>query len=293
MVKHQNCLICSSNKLKQLSGYYEKHGLVKCRSCGFVFMERIPTNDELNLFYSKYSYDSDSHLSPMTRESYNLLLDEFEKYRKTNKMLDVGCGRGWFLIEAKKRGWEVYGTEFSEKAIEVCEAAGLHMQSGKLQSNSFEKEEFDIITSFEVIEHINNPTEEISNIHGFLRKGGLFYCTTPNFNAYLRYYLKENYNNVIAYPEHLSYYTRSTLKKLMKVYNLRPQKVLTTGISISSIKLSQNPGSEQPTSANSSDELLRKKINGRWYFRALKKMVNNTLTIFGLGITLKGYFIKA
>ena len=292
MAKHEKCLICSSGKLKQLPGYYEKHGLIKCKSCGFVFMEKIPTIDELNLFYSKYSYDSDSYLSPMTRESYNLLLDEFEQFRSTNKILDVGCGRGWFLIEAKNRGWEVYGTEFSEKAIEVCVAAGLKMKNGKLLNNTFPPEEFDIITSFEVIEHINNPAEEINNIHGFLRKGGLFYCTTPNFNAYLRYYLKENYNNVIVYPEHLSYYTRATLKRLMKSYDLKAKRVLTTGVSISSIKISQKPGSDQPTSADSSDEKLRMKINSRWYLRAMKKVVNTTLTIFGLGITLKGYFIK-
>lgn len=292
MTKHKNCLICSSHKLKQLPGYYEKHGLVKCRACGFVFIERIPTIDELNLFYSKYSYDSDSHLSPMTRESYNLLLDEFEQFRSKNKILDVGCGRGWFLIEAKKRGWEVYGTEFSEKAIEVCEAAGLKMKNGKLQKSTFSPEEFDIVTSFEVIEHINNPTEEISYIHEFLRTGGLFYCTTPNFNAYLRYYLKENYNNVIVYPEHLSYYSRSTLKRLMRIYGFNSKRVLTTGVSISSIKISQRPGSEKPTSADSADEKLRTKINSRWYLRALKKIVNSTLTIFGLGITLKGYFIK-
>lgn len=289
---HEKCLICSSGSLKKSPRYYKNNGLVKCRSCGFVFMEKIPTTDELHHFYSNYSYASESTLSPVTKESYNLLLDQFEPFRKTNKILDVGCGRGWFLIEAKKRGWDVYGTEFSEKAIEVCEASGLKMNKGKLEKNTFTLEQFDIITSFEVIEHINDPLEEISNIHSYLRKGGLFYCTTPNFNAYLRYYLKENYNNIIVYPEHLSYYTRATLKKLMKKYNFRTKKILTTGVSISSVKISKNPGSEQPTSSNSSDEKLRKKISSSWYLRGLKKIVNQTLTIFGLGITLKGYFIK-
>ena len=292
MTKHQNCLICSSNKLKQLSGYYEKHGLIKCRFCGFVFMEKIPTNEELNIFYSKYSYDSNGYLSTATIDSYNLLLDEFEQFRKTNRILDVGCGRGWFLIEAKKRGWDVYGTEFSEKAIEVCETSGLKMKNGKLQNDTFSAEQFDVITSFEVIEHINNPVEEIGYINMFLRKGGLFYCTTPNFNAYLRYYLKENYNNVIVYPEHLSYYTRNTIRKLMKIYKFKPTKILTTGVSISSLKISKQPGVEAPTSKDSSDEKLRQKMNIRRYLRSLKFFVNNTLSFLGLGITLKGYFTK-
>ncbi|MCH8330091.1 MAG: hypothetical protein IH946_01715, partial [Bacteroidetes bacterium] len=78
--------------------------MIKCKDCGFVFMEKIPTLEELNAHYENYSYDSEGYLSPLTIKSYNLLLDEFEKYRKTNKLLDVGCGRGWFLQEAKITG---------------------------------------------------------------------------------------------------------------------------------------------------------------------------------------------
>jgi len=111
---HTECLICKSQKIKQLSDYYESKGLVKCEKCGFVYMEKIPTIEDLNSHYETYSYSSEQYLSPLTIESYNVLLDEFEKYRKTNKILDVGCGRGFFLTQAKKRGWEVYGTEYTK-----------------------------------------------------------------------------------------------------------------------------------------------------------------------------------
>ena len=77
---------------------------------------------------------------------------------------------------------------------------------------------FDIITSFEVVEHINNPKEEINNYNQILRKGGLFYCTTPNFNSLSRRILKAKWNT-ICYPEHLSYYTIKTLTKLLKDTN--------------------------------------------------------------------------
>ncbi len=120
-------------------------------------------------------------MSPLTIESYNVLLDEFEKYRKTNKILDVGCGRGFFLTQAKKRGWEVYGTEYSPKAVELCASNGIDMKTGKLSTDLFNIKDFDIITSFEVLEHINNPNEELKHINNLLRKGGLFYCTTPKF----------------------------------------------------------------------------------------------------------------
>ncbi len=98
------------------------------------------------------------------------------------------------------------GTEYTYKAIDICKSLNINMQHGKLNPALYENEMFDIITSFEVIEHINNPQEEIKNIKKLLRSGGLFYFTTPNFNSLERYIRKEKYT-VISYPEHLSYYT--------------------------------------------------------------------------------------
>ncbi len=291
MKNHKECIVCNSTKIKALKHFYKKHQLVKCKHCGLVFMERIPTVEELNDYYAGYSYTSEGYLSPVTIKSYNVLLDEFEKYRKHNKILDVGCGRGWFLQEAKKRGWEVYGTEYSDAAIKLCESDGLKMTQGQLQSDTFLNDEFDIITSFEVLEHINNPNEDMDYIYKFLRKGGLFYCTTPNFNAYLRFYLKAEYN-IIVYPEHLTYYTKRTLKKLMKRHKFKTSKMLTTGISVSHLRTSVNKTSEKLNSEESSDEKLRQKISNKWYLGVIKVIANKVLTIFGIGMTLKGYFIK-
>jgi 2-polyprenyl-3-methyl-5-hydroxy-6-metoxy-1,4-benzoquinol methylase len=174
---HKNCLICSNENLVSLKGF-SKFSLVSCSNCGFVFMQQIPTAQELAIHYNTYSYDRDQYLSPITIKNYNILLDEFEKYRSSNRLLDVGCGMGFFLEQAKKRGWEVYGTEYSPKAIEINQAKGINMVEGQLNSAAFPAKDFDVITSFEVIEHINNPVEEVKHINTLLRKGGLLYCTT-------------------------------------------------------------------------------------------------------------------
>jgi len=287
---HKSCLICNNSKISSLKGY-ENHGLVKCRNCGFVFMQKIPTAEELDKYYSTYSYGREQYLSPITIKSYNLLLDEFEKYRKTNKILDVGCGLGWFLLEAKKRGWEVYGTEFSKEAVKLCTENGINMKEGVLNSEDFINHEFDIITSSEVIEHINNPNIELESIKKLLRKGGLFYCTTPNFNSLLRYYLKSDYN-IIGYPEHLCYYTKSTLKRLAKAHDLKPVKFLSTGISITRLKTSTGKSQEKMVAKESSDEVLRKNIESKWYLNVAKIIVNKLLTLTNTGMTLKGYYIK-
>lgn len=287
---HTNCLVCASPDILPLNGYYENHFLVKCTNCKLVFSHKIPSEKELNEHYAAYSYDREVNPPQETLKSYANLLDNFERFRKHNRLLDVGCGRGWFLIEAQKRGWEVYGTEFSDKAIEICERNGIRMFSGKLSGESLADNFFDVITSFEVIEHINNPLEDVSIIHQALRSGGLFYCTTPNFNSIMRYYLKEKYN-VIEYPEHLTYYTKKTLTHTIEKFQFRRMAFRSTGISITRIRQSTGNTSDK-THNLSEDERLREQIAVKWYLRAAKKILNTLFTLTNSGLTLKAHYIK-
>lgn len=291
--QHTFCFLCGSNQIAPLKNF-TRHGLLKCRHCNFVFMDKIPSVEELKLYYSNYSYSGDrvKYISQHTIKSYHKLLDEMEPYRKTNRLLDSGCGLGWFLAEAKKRGWEVYGTEFSSSAVSICSEKGINMMEGALSVSMFEKDFFDVITSIEVMEHINNPHDELKAITGLLRNGGLFYCTTPNFNSAMRYYLGADYN-VIEYPEHLSYYTRSTLNRLAAMHNLKNVRFLSTGISVTRLKQSAGKVSVKSSATKSEDEMLRDNIESKRYMQIAKQFINSVLTLTNTGLTLKGYYEKS
>lgn len=281
------CPLSGSSVLEPLAGY---PGLVKSQPLGFVFYKQIPSTDELNAHYAQYRRND--YLSPLTIKRYEELLDSFESFRKSGKLLDLGCGIGHFAQVAKRKGWDVYGTEFSDEAIAICAAKGIHMQQGKTNKDMFEAESFDVITSFEVIEHINYPNEEMECIHHFLRKGGLFYCTTPNFNAIERYVLKNAYS-VIGYPEHLSYYTPRTFHYLMKRHGFKKRYIKSTGISIS--KLRRHKSVKEAAggiSSDSPDEILRKNLESSFFARSLKQAANAMLTLLGLGNALKAAYIK-
>lgn len=285
---HKTCLICDSTELKDLYGY-EKAFLCRCKNCGFTFSRKIPTDLELDEHYKGYSRND--YLSPITIKRYQELLDQMEPYRKNNRILDVGCGIGYFLEEASKRGWEVYGTEYTDEAVSICQAKGINIQKGILNPSNYESEFFDVITSFEVIEHINNPQEEVTNFNILLRKGGLVYATTPNFNSLLRYRLKAAYN-VITYPEHLAYYSPKTIAYLFKNCGFSIKKIETTGISLTRLKTSQGKSNQAFISAESDDEQLRNNIESKWYLQLVKRFVNSTLTLFGKGDSLKAWFVK-
>jgi 2-polyprenyl-3-methyl-5-hydroxy-6-metoxy-1,4-benzoquinol methylase len=286
--EHNKCLVCDGEQLNPLNGF-EKHHLTKCGACGFVFCKPIPTQDELNEVYE--GYGRNDYLSDLTIQAYERVLDSFEPYRKTNKLIDVGCGIGYFLEVAKKRGWEVYGTEFTEEAVKMCESKGASMKLGPLNTKDYEAGSFDIITSFEVVEHINNPREELSSFNKILRKGGLVYCTTPNFNAVERFQLGASWN-VLTYPEHLSYYTPKTLKGVFKETGFKTKKVLATGVSLTRIKKSKGISDQAIVSATSDDEKLRNQIAGNPLLGIAKDIINWKLTVFGVGNSLKGWFVK-
>jgi 2-polyprenyl-3-methyl-5-hydroxy-6-metoxy-1,4-benzoquinol methylase len=289
MNSHTNCLICKSPELQEMKGY-EKHFLVKCSQCSFVFIKRIPSLEELDKHYSTYAYADGQYLSPITKKRYEELLAELKPYMKTGKILDVGCGGGHFLATAKEQGWEVHGTEFSQKAVELCQEQGINVKEGVLDIKNYDTEQFDVITSFEVIEHINNPLEEITKFYKLLRPGGLLYVTTPNFNALNRYQLKADYD-MIQYPDHLSYYTPTTIQTLFQHIGFKRHVVQTTGFSLSIIERSQSP-SQTDIHDKKDDEQLRHKIEGKWYLQLAKKTLNSLFTLSGTGMTIKAYYQK-
>lgn len=297
--KHGNCLLCGSAKLQPMSGY-EKCYLTQCGNCGFVFARRIPTAAELEAHYG--SYGRNDYLSPITVKRYHEILDFLGPYRQTNRLIDVGCGIGHFAAVAATRGWEVHGTEYTDEAIAICESKGISMQKGVLDPANYPSGSFDVIVSFEVIEHINNPNQEMESFRAILRPGGAVYITTPNFNSYSRRRLGPDWN-VIEYPEHLSYYTAASLNRLMKSHGFRKKWIATTGISLtryqsSVARVSQSPGAGQAAStalvgSETSDERLRTALEGSKSLQLAKRAANSLLTVTRLGDSMKGLFEKA
>lgn len=287
---HQSCLLCNSTDLIELPEF-SKDYLTKCRKCSFVFCKRVPTNQELTDVYK--GYPRNHNISPITIKRYHELLDTFEPYKKTNKILDIGCGDGYFLQEAKNRGWQVYGTEFTDNAFEIGKKKGIIMHQGVLDPQNYAANDFDIITSFEVIEHINNPQPEIHNIKKILRQGGLFYVTTPNFNSVSRFLSKEKWN-IVCYPEHLSYYTTGSMNRFLKNEGFKKLKTQTTGISLNRLKVSYNIKNSAPSALNSvsTDEGIRQKTETNMLFKTIKNTINFFLNVFNIGDSFKGFYQK-
>ena len=278
---HHNCTLCGSTNLGVLKKEYSHAYLVRCQDCNFVFGERIPTGEELSAHYA--GYPRNTSISPLTIKRYEELLQQFEPYRRNNRLLDVGCGDAHFLEVAKRKGWNVYGTEYTASACQPGRDKGIQIHEGLLQSYT-PGFEFDVITSFEVLEHITDCTDHVKSVAKLLRRGGLYYFTTPNFNSFSRRWLGGKWK-IIEYPEHLSYFTPSTSTKLLIDAGMQKLKLISTGVT-----LRQFPQGDVHY-AQSEEELI-KSIESSGGLRMLKNVINSLLTLTNLGDSLKGYFVK-
>lgn len=283
-----HCPVCNSSDSSKLAGFV-RVPLVKCQNCQVVYVPLIPTIEELNAEYDKYCRTP--VFSPVSEARREELLDAFEPYRKTNKILDIGCGSGAILDQAKKRGWETYGTEFSDDAVSLCQERGHQMHQGVLNPSNYHVEDFDIIVSTEVVEHIANHQEEIPNMAKLLRRGGFLYLTTPNWNAISRVLLGEDWT-VIHYPEHLVYFTPKTLREMFEREGFKEVWSNTSGVGLGRLKQAFLGGGSEGTRDVALDEKVRESMETNRLMGGVKTIINGALDVTGRGDALKAGFTR-
>ena len=117
------------------------------------------------------------------------LLNKFMLYKENLSLLEIGTGSGFFLDFCRDefKGVALFGLEYDERLLEVTKArvpSAVCMQ-GNAESFEFERPEFfDVIVSFQVIEHLYEPKSMLILVHKYLKRGGLFIVTTPNLDGY-------------------------------------------------------------------------------------------------------------
>lgn len=209
--------------------------LVRCTPCGLIFASPLPSEttavyDEAYFTNGKgYGYvDYDRDKEPM-RHAFELYLEYLENaLGRKGKLLDVGAATGYFMDIAKNRGWEVEGVEISEYAASLGRVKGLLVHTGILENVHLEKESFDVITLFDVIEHVRDPRSVLLEVGRLLRKGGIVAITTPDSGSVWAWAFGQRWHLVVP-PEHLTLFNRRNLESLLRRTGLTPLLVTTIG----------------------------------------------------------------
>lgn len=157
---------------------------------------------------------------PLIFKSYGRALDRFEALQgKPGSLLDVGCGSGHFLGLAKEKGWQVDGLDFDEASLRRAqEYFGVPTYQGTLETIELDRE-YDVITMWDYLEHVEKPYEIVQRAHSILKPKGLLMIACPNhrslifFAAILMKRLSfgkiQNHLPPLYPPTHLSYFNPS------------------------------------------------------------------------------------
>lgn len=202
------------------------HGtIIKCNRCGLVRTYEVIDDGKLSKLYANSSFTY-KNLTDNLRISYGRILREAQKYlaRKKN-FLEIGCGNGFMLEEAKKIGFErVRGIEPSRDAIA---RAGKFVRSfirqDVLRTGVFPKNSFDLIAAFQVFDHIPDPNLFLETCLTLLRPNGILVLMNHDVESLSAKVLGER--SPIIDIEHTYLYSQKTIGSILKKNGFKVRKI--------------------------------------------------------------------
>lgn len=175
------CAICNSKSPSNYDLLYELHDcdIVKCRTCGLVYVNAL--FEEVKKVAGKvYASEIYEQIGKTLLRRFAVDIQRIESLSGKGRILDVGCGYGYFLTLAKEHGWDCSGVEINQELVNYLNTnKGLQVRCGTLGEQKFDANSFDVVTMFNLIEHLLYPAEALSEVYRILRKGGLLVIETP------------------------------------------------------------------------------------------------------------------
>jgi 2-polyprenyl-3-methyl-5-hydroxy-6-metoxy-1,4-benzoquinol methylase len=235
-----NCNICSGEKVNLKFRLDDHHSVYSCKGCGVEFMDPQLSDLELTELYSESYYASwgiagrseNESSRQMKMATFDLRLDLAAKYLNPNTVLDIGCATGYFLEAAKKRGIEPYGIELSQYSSDICKKkfGEQRIFCGTLEESSFPPASFDLISMFDLIEHVRVPAATLGKAAELLNENGLIIITTPHNKSISNKVMGRKWTHYKK--EHFYYFDLSSLEhiaeqnRLSVIYHEHSKKCL-------------------------------------------------------------------
>lgn len=157
--------------------------IFRCRACSMVFNEAAPASSDVAGEYEQVEDPEYLAQRESRRLTFHRELDEIEAVQPKGDLLDVGCYTGFFLECARDRGWRVAGVEPSRWAARYAtDELGLDVFNGPVERFASERS-FDVITMWDVLEHVPNPVEVLAILRRHIRADGLLVFATHNLDT--------------------------------------------------------------------------------------------------------------
>lgn len=208
----------------------DRHGeyyqLVQCRRCGLYYSSPRPRGDSLLEGYSDvqdtvYQEEIEGRVKTFRRN-----LRHLARHKQKGELLDVGSSIGVFLSEARKQGWDVYGIEPSA----WCAAQGkklFHLDIRQGTSHDLKKigRKFDVVTLWDVLEHVDDPLTTLRDCRDVLKEDGVFAFSTVDIGSMYARLLGRRWPWLMKM--HIYYFDKKSIKKYLEKAGLELLEIRT------------------------------------------------------------------
>ncbi|MFN4227470.1 MAG: class I SAM-dependent methyltransferase [Candidatus Ratteibacteria bacterium] len=220
------CGFCSGNSLLKIkiSGW----DIYQCKSCKVSFLYPIP--DKVEKIYNEKYFERWYLPTYQQRKKYlEKMFLRIEPYIvKKGKVLDIGCGVGILLELMKEKGFDVFGQDISQFAIEFCKKKGFKVYSS---INEIDKESsFDLITMIDVIAHIKEPLYYLQKCKKLLKTNGILIIKTPLHSNFIFLITKifsftGKSKGILHIPAQIYHFNKYSFSKIIKLLDLKLVKI--------------------------------------------------------------------
>jgi 2-polyprenyl-3-methyl-5-hydroxy-6-metoxy-1,4-benzoquinol methylase len=196
-------------------GYGRHHAIVECARCGLVYTN--PRHDGRDILEAYVAVED-----PLYVQERDGRVLTFERHLRPlmqlkpppGRLLDVGAYIGVFVEIARRHGWDAWGVEPSSWAVGEARRRGLQMIEGTLESMDLSEPSYDVITMWDVIEHVTDPLAEISRAFQLLKPGGLLVLHTMDIDSAFARLMGGRWPWLMEM--HIYYFSRRTLSAMLE-----------------------------------------------------------------------------
>lgn len=205
------------------TGYGRHPQIVQCRYCSYVYANPRWVGEELLDAY--YAVEDETYVSERTGRELTFsrhlqALEEVVGPGHGRRLLDVGAYIGVFVEVALEAGWDACGVEPSAWAVREAEKQGLPVFKGTQQTLQTADGRFDVITMWDVIEHVADPAGELSRAYELLKPGGVIAVHTMDVESAAAHLLGERWPWLMEM--HIHYFSRRTLAQMLQKQGFEP-----------------------------------------------------------------------
>ncbi len=240
---HVNCNLCGADDTRLLvqdkvwrADLCYTFNIVRCRRCGLIY-----TNPKAKgaVFGNLVGGGARGDAAIANRPIYTAGVAAIRHHLSTDTaspvtLLDIGCAFGDFLVFARSQGWDVSGVEIAPRLAEAARERGFTVYEGDLDSLGLPPATYDVVTMWDVIEHLDNPSGFLKTIRPLLKSGGLLFFHTGNarFQIFKSRVLSQLFPNrgpfLIPY-QHLYHFDPASARAILHATGYEPVAVFSCG----------------------------------------------------------------